>query len=202
MMMTKSIYCYEIHIYWLADLLDLLNYEVHTLRHTHWLRFLSCPHLIRLGIETNSCIIHHSNSNCWCIFPTVALHPSPIPNGNTLSLTASHLRKILNLDSKKLMSFKFAALVKLLYRDNLKQKHQSRARLHQEIKDKAVKRDAVTCPSKTKRVETTPLAEMLLAHLQAVTCLRLRSVIDIVFNTRNTLQFTTCWSWSWTDCCC
>lgn len=79
-----------------------------------------------------------------------------------------------------------------------KQKHQSRARLHQEIKDKEVKRDAVTCPSKTKqktiaeRVETTPLAEMLLAHLQAVTCLRLRSVIDIVFNTRNTLRFTNC----------
>lgn len=78
------------------------------------------------------------------------------------------------MDVSGLMNMTFPQLVKLLYRDDVKQKHQNQDRLHKEIKDKDLELKGKPDPKDSKadqipRWESTPIAEMGLKHLQAAT---------------------------------
>lgn len=82
---------------------------------------------------------------------------------------------MLCLDENKLTHFSFAQLAKLVYRDNVEQKHDDKSGLLKEIKDKGKGVAALEdCPSKVKaktiadkRVATTPMAEVMLKQLIA-----------------------------------
>ena len=74
------------------------------------------------------------------------------------------------------MQMRFSKLARLLYRDTVEQKHQERDRLLKEIKDFEAKIEK-TNPSKQKakaiadtKIPSTPLAEVLIKHILAVTC--------------------------------
>lgn len=71
-----------------------------------------------------------------------------------------------------LTGYGFGNLARLLYRDTLKQKHQNRSRLLQELKSGSDKKTKAL-PSKEKakaiaNTASTPLAEVLLQHVIAV----------------------------------
>lgn len=81
-------------------------------------------------------------------------------------------RSLLGLPLSVIADKSFAALAKLIYRDNVRQKHQKRDRLVEEIQQLTVS-DAKDFPSKAKQrvladSDSAPMADLLLKHMICV----------------------------------
>ena len=90
------------------------------------------------------------------------------------------MRKILGIPEQALGQLKFPALARLLYRDTVRQKHQDRSRLREELNRKGPTTKALPSQAKAKAIAdasapTTPLAEIALKHLTLVSYLHFSS---------------------------